>query len=894
MDTEVEQREFLSFLFTDIEGSTQRWERFPNDMHDVVARHDDLLSNAVERSGGVLVTHTGDGLIASFTDAAAAIAAAIEVQVAIGSNDWSVVDGLAVRVAVHRGEIVRRDGQPWGWALNLASRLNSLAHGGQIIVSGPVLDSVGDLADAPFTARPLGRHRLRDIAEPADVFQIDWPGSAHSFAPLRNAVRVRPLPAPAKNVIGRNDDIRRTRAAARTHRVLTLAGPKGSGTSTLGLELARSLADDFDGNVHRCDLLGVPASSALESIATTLGVNVRPGQSIAESISSWVDQQHVLLVLDHCALCVEAIVRLVDLLVRTSPNCTILCSSTGPLGIEGEFLHRLLPLSMDAAVELFRERAEAAGAHVSDTAELRTLCERLDRMPLALEVAASNAAIATVPELLELLAASQLQDSSGDGASIQSIRDAVDVALDELDPEQRETLLASTVFAGPFDRSAFHRVCCPHASEVESNRLLSRLLDRSLLTVDDSTGQPLFRCFESVVEALRDELDRSVLQHVRERFVHAMIDFADSSAVQLRGADERLATRRVQSQFRNLRAAVDHALSTGDLESAARISTALWDFGFMRMSDEYFRWSERVLATFATGDEALLGPVLGVAALGAWVRNDIESALEWSRRALRLEAEKGLAFDLPARLALINASVYSGLASAPPEVFREAADHQRSRPDKYFHVNVDTQNAVMAMWRGDREAAVRRAVRAVRIARESENPSSLSFALWGLGSALDADDHIQALGLLGEALGVARSVGNQWLIAISQMSLASVRRRIGDPLDAAAILLDLIDLLWRSGHRSHLWATLRLTALTLADLGDHETAVRLHACVSGAGSVMPAIPADATEWEQMLEVVGADRGHEWVAKATFITATWTTKSCVDAARVSLQAQLAQG
>ena len=114
MSTEVEQREFLCFLFTDIEGSTQRWERFPNDMHEVVARHDELLSAAVDRSGGVLVTHTGDGVIASFTDAAAAIAAAIEVQLSISAGDWSAVDGVAVRVAVHRGEIVRRDAQPWG------------------------------------------------------------------------------------------------------------------------------------------------------------------------------------------------------------------------------------------------------------------------------------------------------------------------------------------------------------------------------------------------------------------------------------------------------------------------------------------------------------------------------------------------------------------------------------------------------------------------------------------------------------------------------------------------------------------------------------------------------------------------------------------------------------
>ncbi len=891
MVTASRGRESLAFVFTDIEGSTRRWEQFPDAMADVVARHDRLLDQVVADAGGVLVNHTGDGLIASFSETHDAVDAALAVQAMMSVEDWSAVDGLAIRVAVHHGAIVRRDGEPFGWALNFASRLNSIAHGGQVVISEAALNSIGEDGLGSLTFRSLGEHRLRDIAKPAQVFQIDTPGAAAVFPPLRNSTRVRPLPTSIKKVVGREADVARVGAAARSHRAITIVGPKGVGTSTVALEVARGLAPDFDDNVHRCDLLGVSAGVVLESIATALAVSLRPGQSVDQSIAAWVDEQRMLIVIDHCARSVEPVARLVEVLLQTTQRCTVICTSTSPLGIEGEFLHRLLPLSQVAAVELFRERAAAVGATVTDSDELRILCDRLDGMPLALEVAAANAAVATIPELLSMLADHELRDAPNSDLSMRPMLDALAIGLDGVDPEHLGMLRASTVFAGPFDRTAFRRVCCEAVSEVEANRALTTFLDRSLMTVDDTSGQPLFRCFESVADVVRSGADQDEMDQAADRFVKTMIDFAEVSAAELRGPGELLAGRRIEVQLRNLRAAFDRALGNADLRAASGISTPLWDFGFMRMSDEYFRWSERLLDTFARSDESLLGPVFGVAALGAWVRDDLGSALEWSSRALRMEAEYGLAFDLPARLALINATVYSGTASAPPDVFQSCADYQRKRPERYFHVNVETQNSIMATWTGNPEAAVRRGVRAVRLARESENPSSLSFALWGLGSALEPEDSMQAISLLGEALELARSVGNKWLVAISQMSLASGQRRYETPLDAAVILLDLIDVLWRAGHRSHLWATLRLAALTLADLGDDETAIRLHRSVSEAKLTMPAVPADARDWENLSPDIEAVRGTPWIEHAVLITSTWTTKSCVDAARDALRAQV---
>jgi hypothetical protein len=210
----------------------------------------------------------------------------------------------------------------------------------------------------------------------------------------------------------------------------------------------------------------------------------------------------------------------------------------------------------------------------------------------------------------------------------------------------------------------------------------------------------------------------------------------------------------------------------------------------------------------------------------------------------------------------------------------------------YFHVNVDTQNSIMSTWLGDTEAATRRAIRAVRLARESKNPSSLAFALWALGSALETEDEPQAETLLGNALDVAREVDNGWLTAIVQMSLASLRRRSSSPIDAVPILIDLLDLLWRAGHRSHLWATLRLCGLVLGDLGEDALAVQTRSWVSSAQSAMPPLPVDAAAIEAQSQQLVDEHGEAWVDRQSALVASWTTESAVATVRSALQQQLA--
>ena len=884
-----------AFLFSDIEGSTRRWERHGEAMLAAITRHDEILEAAITAHGGTVVNRTGDGLIASFGTAADALDAAADIQrrIAASGEQFADVDGLSVREAVHVGDVVLRDGEVHGWALNFGARFTAIGHGGQVLVSAPARAELGEALPVETSLRPLGRMRLRDIAQPAEVFQFVAPGLRTEFPPLRDTIRSATAPPPP-SLIGRDADVGEVVRQLGLHRLVTVAGPPGIGTSSVAAVVADQVAANFAYGVRHCDLAGVAPASAHDAIATALGIGTRPGQSTGRTIVEWVGEHDVLLVLEHVGHATESIARLLRELLSTAPGSSVLCASQRPLDIGGEAVHRLGPLAVDDAVQLFRERASAAGIDLAgevDEADARRICERLDGVPLSIEVAAANLVAFGVGELAAMLERRDLPSSmNGEGADVLGpMHEAIGLSVDALDPDAQDILGATTVFVGSFDRGEFARVCAPDLDAAAAGRALTDLVTRSLVHADRTAGEPTFRVLDSIARPLRERITPEAHAAARRRLVDAVVEFAGEAADGLRGPDELLWHRRVVRSFDNIREVFGHALATGDLPTAAHLSTVLWDFGFMRMNEEYFRWSERVLDTFAaTDDPAALGPVNGAAALGAWIRADLEAVEERSARAVRLEREYGLPFDLPARLARISSSVYSS-QPLPLDVFAAAAEYQRARPELYFHVNVDTTNSIMATWLGQQEDAERRALRAVRSARESENPSSLAFGLWALGAALDPVDPLHAESLLGMALDEARGVGNGWVTALVQMSLASLRRRTGGPSDAVPVLRDLLELLWRAGHRSHLWTTVRLSALVLGDLGEDELCLGLHASVAAASMSMPPTPGDARAIGEQLARIRTTQDPQWVARVEALASTWTIETVLTTTRDALAA-----
>ena len=858
----------------------------------VLERHDALLGRVVAEHSGTAFHFSGDGMIASFEEPSDALAAAVASQREIGDGDWSAVGGMAVRMSVHVGDVVLRDGEPFGWALNFGSRLNAIGHGGQVLLSAAAVEALDDALHGPTTVDSLGRHRLRDIVQPAEVFQLSAPGLAHEFPPLRGTVRPVALVELAHRLVGREHDVSDVVDLLDDHRLVTIVGPPGIGASRVATAAANRVASQHAHGVQHADLSGVSPQRMSDAIATALGVGRRPGSSVEQSLVEWLAEHDVLLVLEHIERGVETVARLLRSALAQAPGLRVLCTSQRPLEVDGECVRRLDPLHLDDAVELFIQCAVSSGGVAVDSPALRALCERLDRMPLSIEIVAGGTAAYSVEELAEMLSLREFPEPLNGDMSMRSLTDAFAVAVDGLDPDRRAMLEAATVFSGPFDRAAFTAVCAPDSPGLHAHAALTDLITRSLIHVERGSGPDQYRLLHHLADVVRDRADRGVLKAANDRFTRLMVELVDEASAGLRGPDEALWDRRLSRHFGNIRAAFGRCIALGDAARAVAIAVPMWEYGFMRMNDECFRWAERVVATFTGRDqEAQVAPAIGVAALGAWIRDDLDDTYEWSLRALRLERELGLDFDLPARLALINATVYSGDGAAPTEIFTEQADYQRERPELYFHVNVATQMSAMSTWLGDRRAAERRALRAVTLARQSRNPSSLAYALWALGTAIEEDDPLRAESLLGTALQTARDVHNGWITALVQMSLASLRRRISSPIDAVPLLLDQLDLLWRTGHRSHLWATIRLCSLVAGDLGNDELAFGLESSVEHAGLVMPALPADAAALQAQHERVTEKYPAEWLARTEAIAATWDVDTIVAMVRADFERAL---
>jgi len=844
-----------TFLFTDIESSTRLWDRFPDSMLDALDQHDRILVGAVAAAGGDILRHTGDGIIAVFLRAASAVTAALDAQRELARADWRGVEPLRVRMGIHTGDVVLRGEEHHGWALNFTSRLHALAHGGQVVVSDAAMTELHsiDVAVADFV--DLGLHHLRDVAETVRVYGVVEAGDTPQFSGLRSSARPVPaVPRPMTSFIGRTRDLERLSDEVRAHRTVTITGIAGTGKTRMSIELAVQSGAEFADGVALTELSGVPDAQVGVAVAKALGVERRSLRSAEESVVEWLSDKQMLLLLDACEEATEAVAEFVGAIAVEAPGCTVLATSHEPLGIEGEHVYRLAPLEADSAasdaVELFLERARAAGAEFANDDASRALveqiCRSVDGLPLAIEIAAASAGSLALRDIVDAVRAGELPGVGRPGSRRRSVADALDLAVERLDPVLRQAFVRCSVFAGSFDRAAFAAVAAPDADGPEVLAMLRSLVDRSLVTAETRRERTRFRLLEPVrLDAARrggtDELESAhaaFLAHYRS--------VAERAGDDLRGPDEPTWVSQIELDFDNLRAAHRRGLDIDGGDVPIRIVASLWDFAFMRMRSEIFDWGE---AAAARADPAhpLRAMVLGVVALGCWLREDPARATEVAEESLRLERDLGATRSVPARMALMNAAEYGGTVVDVRTLMAEVLEVTRESAHPYWTVNADVLRVLAHGFAGRPQQAQVVAGQAMATARLSANPSTMAWALFAKGTAVEPLDPEHAEALYEDALERARSVENGWIAAMCTTRLASLRRRRGMCPDALVLVRELFDIWSRAGHRAHLWSAVRQSALCLADAGDVEHAAMLDHAARLAELRSPQLPVEAAD-----------------------------------------------
>lgn len=567
----------VTFLFTDIEGSTRLWEQDSAVMRGALASHDAALEDAIGDNGGRVFKNTGDGLLATFARPAAAILAAVGGQRALASDDWESPYRLRVRMAIHTGEAEQRQNDWFGPALNRTARMLDAAHGGQILVSAAAANLAPPLPD-PIGLLDIGEHRFRDLAKPEIVHQVTHPELATDFPPLLSLEAYSTnLPIQLTPFIGRESLIERLFTDLESTRLLTLTGVGGVGKSRIATQLAADSLGRFPKGVWMVELAALADPDHVPAaLSRVLSLQLEPGRTVTDTIVAHLRRSSALIIFDNCEHVIESVARLAEAILTTCPGVCLITTSREGLGVTGELLRQVPPFdvparstSLDAAADydsiaLFLERARAVRPDLSvpPTAmeSIIDICRRLDGIALAIELAAARVRVLSVSQI-----ASRLNDrfrllTGGSRTALprqRTLQATMEWSHDLLKPAEKILFRRLAAFHGGFELEAAEAVCSGTAvPEDEVLELVSRLVDESLLVTD--MGDPIrYRMLETVRQYAEDRLAESEERRAT-RGLHAawVARMADDAELGLRGADQMEWVNRLRAERDNIRAAL--------------------------------------------------------------------------------------------------------------------------------------------------------------------------------------------------------------------------------------------------------------------------------------------------------------------------------------------------
>ncbi|MBW3634744.1 MAG: tetratricopeptide repeat protein, partial [Chloroflexi bacterium] len=726
----------VAFLFTDIEGSTRRWERDATAMWTVVERHFALLGNAIAARNGVLFKTIGDAVQAAFPDAPAAVAAAVDAQSALRQENWGDLGPLRVRMAIHIGEAAPRDGDYLAPCLNRLARLLGTGYGEQILLSEAARASVGSAVPPGYDLLDLGSHRLRDLLQPEHVYQLRGPGLVVDFPPLKSLDRhLHNLPAQPTALLGREAEVAATRALLEQDgaRIVTLTGPGGTGKTRLGLQVGAELVEGFADGVWFVPLATIADPDlVVPAIAQPLGVREVAGEPLLTTLQDYLQPKHALLLLDNFEH-LTAAAPAVSALLAACPKIQVLVTSREPLRIAGERELPVPPLSLPSerqarslpstalleypAIRLFVERAQAVKpdfALTETTApDVAAICQRLDGLPLAIELAAARARVLAPAQLLARLD-KRLKVLTGGHRDLpsrqQTLRAAIEWSHDLLDPDEQALFARLAVFSGGCTFEAAEAVC-DGSGDLPFDVLdgLDSLTQKSLLRPEDGAdGAPRFTMLETIREFGLERLDATGdADNLHRAHVDYYVTLAEEAEPQLTSPDQVAWLNRLGAEHDNFRSALGWLEQEDEDATRLRFVAALWRFWWMRGHlTEGRRWLERSLAEADDQLPAVLAHALGGAGILAESQGDYEQATDLHVKALhllRLVGDQiGIAFSLT-NLGIVADAL--GDYDRANDVHTQALAIWREAGDELGMASSLNELGTLAINRGDYEAA---------------------------------------------------------------------------------------------------------------------------------------------------------------------------------------------
>ena len=803
----------VTFLFTDIEGSTRLWAEAPAAMGRALERHDAIVRGGIEAASGYVFATTGDGFGVAFGRADQAVAAAAAVQQALVVETWPQGATLRVRMAIHTGEAEERAGDYFGPAVNRAARLMATAHGGQVLCSGVSAGLMAERLPAGCRLVDLGSHRLRDLAVPEQVHQVAIPDGPQQFPPLRS-LDTYPgnLPVQATVFIGREQEVKELAGWLLDARVITLTGVGGVGKTRLALQAAAEVVPEFRDGAWLVELAGVGSSDAVqEAVAASLGLSAGLAST---GLEDHLRARELLLILDNCEHLLTPVAQLVERIVQTAPRVRILATSREGLGVAGEHLRGVSSLALpdpaeepgviDAtdSVRLFIERAREASAGYrfsdEDAPAVAELCRRLDGIPLAIELAAARVPVLTPAEISAHLDQRFKLLTGGRRAAAsrhQTLRNAIEWSYQLLDPVEQAVLDRLAVFAGTFDLPSAQAVAASDVVDpLDVLDVVARLVAKSLVVAEPRNRLTRYRLLETVRDFAWERL-QAAGQDVNASRRHAeyFAEFARLAGAGLRGPKEADWRQRVEREVDNLRAALTWAIDGRDVALALEPINNLSIFGdavapYGLAAEGAARLAE---------DHPLAAVALGAACFASSLQGDTEASLrlaqEADRRAESLDrSPEGL--RVRCRVANATCMAVAAFGEDVADFGRRWVANARELGDAWNICEALTFTAGLP----SSDEPVPPGEEALIVARQLNAPSRVAFAASFLAAGIAEADPGRAEALLQEATDAAALAGNDWVEFVTPMALVHLQARIGNYRGAIESAVSAIER-WSTG-----------------------------------------------------------------------------------------------
>lgn len=820
----------VTFLLTDLEGSTRMWEREPDAMRAAMVRHDEILEKAIAANRGFVFSRMGDGMAAAFATAGDAVASAVAIKQGLAQENWRTATPLLARIGLHTAEAVIVDDT--GYAnlpINRCARLMAAAHGGQVVISGATEPLVrGQLPDATRLL-DLGEHRLRDLGSPTRIFQLSSGDVDEEFPPLRSLDSFPGnLPAQVSSFIGRRAEVARVIAALGDSRVVTLTGVGGVGKTRLALQVAADLLPRYREGVWLVELAPVTEQSGVaEAVAEVFHPANRSGQSLEDSLVEILSKKQLLLVLDNCEHVLGPLAHLVDRIEHSCPGVVVLATSREGLAIDGEQLIALPPLAAGQpgddidtllhtdAVSLFVERARRVKADFALTEEnsraVVEICQRLDGVPLAIELAAARVIALSPTDLLRRLDRRFDLLTGGRRGTVgrhATLRAAIDWSYELLETAEQRLLARLSVFSGGCTLDAIEDVCSGDPVEPSAALdLVTSLVARSLVIAEEHNAGMRYRLLETIRQYCEERLaEVGETEAIRRRhwsfYAELLVEAAQGTHMAVLGphgargvgpSGEAVWTlswtmgvgqRRLSVERDNVRSALANAVEAGDVARAVQIVANHPHRDRAnpgRVGQVNVLPAMRILEMPGAADHPEYPRLLMVAAYEALdsldpARADVLAGKALDAARSRATPLEGPPLEIDVLTLQAESSVAAGAYADAVAAYTQAAEHASANgylgtAAIYLSYSVSTD----LLGGGDIGQATARAERSLMWARQSAMAGAIGIALNCLALTLVDSDPERARALLLESAESSTQPGQEIAPAFITASMAAGR-----------------------------------------------------------------------------------------------------------------------